>query len=46
LIPMFIDPNATVKEKQDISEYLLLSANEMDKVIRNITDATCAAAVA
>jgi len=45
LIPMFIDPKATVKEKLDISEYLVVSANEMDKVIKNITDATCAAAV-
>jgi PAS domain S-box-containing protein len=46
LIPMYIDPKTTLKEKQDISAYLVLSANEMDKVIRDITDATCADAVA
>jgi PAS domain S-box-containing protein len=45
LIPMFIDPKSTLKEKQDISEFLVVSANEMDKVIKNITDATCAASV-
>jgi PAS domain S-box-containing protein len=45
LIPMFIDPKSTIKEKRDISEYLVVSANEMDKVIKNITDATCAASV-
>lgn len=44
LIPMFIDPNATLKEKRDISEYLVVSANEMDKVISNITEVTCAVA--
>jgi PAS domain S-box-containing protein len=45
LIPMFIDPKTSIKEKQDISEYLLVSANEMDDVIKNITDVTCAVAV-
>jgi len=45
LIPMFIDPKSTIKEKLDISEYLVVSANEMDKVIKNITDATCTASV-
>jgi PAS domain S-box-containing protein len=45
LIPMFIDPKATIKEKLNIGKYLVVSANEMDKVIKNITDATCAASV-
>ncbi|MFA6083940.1 PAS domain-containing protein [Mucilaginibacter sp.] len=40
LIPMFIDPKTTIKEKQDISAYLVLSAKEMDDVIQQITDAT------
>lgn len=38
LIPMFIDRDATIEEKQEISEYLLLSADEMDLVIKNISD--------
>lgn len=41
LIPMFIDPKATVEERQEISAYLVESAKEMDKVIRSITDITC-----
>lgn len=45
LIPMFIDPGTTLKEKRDISAYLVLSANEMDQVIRNITDVTSVVAV-
>jgi PAS domain S-box-containing protein len=45
LIPMFIEPANTAKEKESISEYLILSANEMDKVVRDITDATCATAI-
>lgn len=40
LIPMFIDPKTTIKEKQDIGEYLVLSTNEMNNVIQQITDAT------
>lgn len=40
LIPMFIDPKATIEEKQDISEYLVRSANELDEVIKDIVDAT------
>lgn len=45
LIPMYIDPNATRKEKLEISQYLVQSADEMDEVIRNITEVTCEAAV-
>lgn len=45
LIPMFVDPMATNQEKQEISKYLLLSANEMDKVIKDITEVTCDIAV-
>jgi PAS domain S-box-containing protein len=41
LIPMYIDPKATIKDKQLISEYLTQSANEMDEVIKSITDTTC-----
>lgn len=40
LIPLFVDPRATAKEKKEMSEYLLMSANEMDEVIKNITDVT------
>jgi PAS domain S-box-containing protein len=46
LIPMFIDPKSTISEKLDISKYLMVSASEMDTVIKNITEVTCAAAIA
>lgn len=45
LIPMFIDQNTTISEKHEISEYLLQSVYELDKVIKNITDVTSEAAV-
>lgn len=41
LIPMFTDPLATLQEKREIGEFLIQSANEMDQVIKNITDVTC-----
>ncbi|MCC8426349.1 PAS domain S-box protein [Mucilaginibacter sp. UR6-11] len=40
LIPMFIDPKTSVKEKRAISVYLVQSANELDQVIRNIIEVT------
>jgi PAS domain S-box-containing protein len=40
LIPMFIDPKTTINEKKDIGEYLIRSANELDNVIKDITDTT------
>jgi hypothetical protein len=45
LIPIFIDPKTSLKEKRSISKYLVLSANEMNKVIKDITDVTSAIAV-
>jgi hypothetical protein len=45
LIPMYIDPKATLKEKREISTYLVQSAQEMDEVIKNINEVTCTVAV-
>ena len=45
LIPIFIDPKTILKEKRNINKYLVPSANEMDRVIKNITAVTCAAVV-
>jgi len=40
LIPIFINPKAPLKQKRYISGFLVLAANEMEKVINNITELT------
>jgi PAS domain S-box-containing protein len=44
LLPMFRDPKTSGAERQKITGYLIASADELDDVIRRITDVTGAAA--
>jgi len=40
LIPLYVDPKLTSKEKRDIRDYLVVSTNELDKVIKDMTNLT------
>ncbi len=45
LLPLFQDPNTCGKEREEVMNYLLQSANELDEVIRNITAVTTVVSV-
>jgi len=45
LLPMFSDPKTCRKEKKDILGYLIDSADELDEVIKKISEATSVVAV-